>query len=156
MIQSVLNRLGREGIGGAAVTLIGLLGFWIVRDYPVGDLSEFGVGFMPWVCTVGMAILGAVIVLRALKANNTDEIHPALGRPLMVIVAGMAIFAFALDPLGLFTSAVLSVFVSSLASGESSLRERILVSFGLATLVTLLFGYGLGMSMPLWPWFMRP
>lgn len=156
MVSRILNRLGHEGIGGAAVMLTGLLGFGLVYDYPVGSLSEFGVGFVPWVTTIGMTILGAIMVFRAWQANTPEEIRPRLGRPLIVISIGMAIFAFGLERLGLFLASALSVFISSLASGESPLLERILVSIGLATLVTLIFGYGLGMTMPLWPWFLGP
>jgi hypothetical protein len=44
------------------------------------------------------------------------------------------------------------VLVTSFASPDANLRERILLAVGLAALVTIIFGYGLGMTMPLWPW----
>ena len=155
-MQAILNRLGRDGIAGAAIVITGLFGFLLVRDYPVGDLSEFGPGFVPWVTTLGMALLGAIMVFQALQKHSTEKIALVINRPLIVIPVGMALFAIGLEPLGIAVASALSVFVSSLASSESRLKERILVSVGLAILVTLVFSYGLGMTMPRWPWFMRP
>jgi hypothetical protein len=155
-MQAILNRLGRDGIAGAAIVVTGLFGFLLVRDYPVGDLSEFGPGFVPWITTIGMALLGAVMVVQALQRHATETIKLAVNRSLVVIPAGMALFALGLEPLGIAFASTLSVFVSSFASNESRLTERILLAVGLAALVTLVFSYGLGMTMPRWPWFMRP
>jgi hypothetical protein len=154
-MHAILNRLGRDGIGGAAVMLIGIIGLFLVRDYPVGTLSEFGSGFVPWVTTLGMAFLGAAMVFKAWQTPSGETIRPEIGRPLIVIPLGMACFAFGLEPLGLAVASAVSVFVSSFASRESGVVERILIALGLATLVTAIFSYGLGMTMPRWPWFMQ-
>jgi Tripartite tricarboxylate transporter TctB family len=155
-MDAALSRLGREGIAGVAVLLTGLIGWFCVRDYPLRELSDFGPGFVPWVTTIGMAILGAAMVVRALASGTHEDIRPTLGRPLLFVPSGMAIFAFCLDTVGLFVTSALSVFVTTFASPESSLRERVAIALALAALVTIVFGYALGMTMPRWPVFLRP
>ncbi len=154
-MDSIFARLGRDGIAGSAIAIGGLIGFVIVRDYHVGSLSEFGPGFMPWVATIGMMVLGGAMVVRALAVGSGEPIAIVVGRPLIVVPLGMALFAYGLDPLGFAMASALAVFVTSLASPESSLAERLLASLVLAGLVTLIFGYGLSMTMPLWPVFIR-
>jgi hypothetical protein len=154
-MDGLIARLGRDGIAGTAIAIGGLIGFWIVRDYPVGSLAEFGPGFMPWVGTIGMAILGLAMVARALVGGGGEIVPVTVGRPVIVVPAGMAIFAFGLEPLGFMLASALAVFVTSLAAKESSVIERIAVSVGLAVLVTGIFGFGLKMTMPLAPWFLR-
>jgi len=67
----------------------------------------------------------------------------------------MGVFALGLETLGLALASALAVFVTSLASPESSVAERPSTSVLLSALVTLVFGYGLSMTMPLWPVFIR-
>lgn len=157
-MHSTFVRLGRDGIAGCAIVLVGLVGFLIVYDYPVGTLSEFGPGFVPWVTTIGMIGLGAAMVARAVAAQGIAAAEPPLdlviGRPLIVVPLGMAIFAFGVETLGLALASALAVFVTSLASPEATLVERTATAVLLAVLVTLVFGYALAMTMPLWPVFL--
>lgn len=154
-MHAILARLGRDGAAGCAICLVGLTGFLLVRDYPVGSLSEFGPGFVPWVTTLGMIGLGGAMVVRAAAIGGGAPLELRIGRPLIVVPLGMAIFAFGLAPLGFAPSAALAVFVTSLAARGTRFGERVFVSIFLAALVTLIFGYGLSMTMPLWPVFLR-
>jgi hypothetical protein len=154
-INTIFSRLGQDGTAGAAITLAGLTGFLIVRDYPVGSLSDFGPGFMPWVATIGMMGLGSAMMVRALAAGVRIDFTIVVGRPLILVPLGMAVFALGLDFLGLALSSALAVLITSFASTESRLTERLVASVVLAALITLVFGYGLSMTVPLWPWFLR-
>lgn len=154
-MYAISARLGRDGIAGCAVCVLGLVGFLIVRDYPVGTLSEFGPGFVPWVATLGMIALGAVMAVRAVAVGGGERLEIRIGRPLIVVPLGMTIFAFGLSPLGFSLSAALAVFVTSLAAPGTRFTERLLAAIFLSALVTLIFGYGLSMTMPLWPAFLR-
>lgn len=154
-MNAIFSRLGQDGTAGAAIALGGLIGFIIVRDYPVGSLSEFGPGFMPWVATIGMMGLGAAMVLRAVVPGVRIDFTIVVGRPVILVPLGMATFALGLDPFGLALSSALAVLVTSFASMESRLTERLVASVVLAALITLVFGYGLSMTVPLWPAFVR-
>jgi putative tricarboxylic transport membrane protein len=154
-IRGIVAALGREGVAGAFVIALGVILWIIVRNDPRGELAEIGPGFMPWAASFGLAALGAVMVLRALRTRKYDE-APVVSRAAVLVPLGMAIFALGLEALGLFLTAALGVFVVTFASRESRLVERAVVAVVLATLVTLVFGYGLSMTMPLWPQFLRP
>jgi hypothetical protein len=149
-MQAILARLGREGLAGAFVITIGLLLYFLVHDYPRGRISEFGPGFVPWAASIGLMLLGAAMLARA-WAHTGEKLNLAVRPAVVLLPAAMAIFAFGVERFGLALTAAAGVFVASLASDESSIGERIVLSLGLAALVTLIFGYALGMTMPLWP-----
>jgi hypothetical protein len=149
-MQAMLARLGREGLAGAFVIAIGLLLYLLVRDYPRGRISEFGPGFVPWAASIGLMLLGAAMLARA-WVSASEKLDLAVRPAVMLLLVGMAIFAFGIEQLGLALTAAIGVFVASFASREASLSERIGLSLGLAALVTVIFGYALGMTMPLWP-----
>ena len=154
-MNAIFSRLGQDGTAGAAIALGGLIGFIIVRDYPVGSLSELGPGFMPWVATIGMMGLGTAMVGRAVASGVRIDFTIVAGRPVILVPLGMALFALGLDTFGLALSSALAVLVTSFASTESRLTERLIASVVLAALITLVFGYGLAMTVPLWPAFVR-
>lgn len=150
-MRALADRFGRDGFAGLFVLLAGLVVLLLVRDYPRGRLSEFGPGMVPFAGSIGMILLGAAMLLRARRSDAAEPLATGFGRPLFLIPLGMAIFAFGLNTLGLALVSALAVFVASFASPEPRLFERVLVALGLAALVTLVFGYGLAMTMPLWP-----
>jgi hypothetical protein len=154
-MRALAARLSREGLAGAFVLASGVLLWVLAEGYPRGDLSEIGPGFMPWVASIGLIGLGAVMLAQAARAGHRDD-AAAIGRAAAIVPAGMAIFAFGLEGLGLFATAAIGVFVTTFASRESTLPERVCIALVLATLVTLVFGYGLSMSLPLWPAWVRP
>ncbi len=150
-MHAILARLGREGLAGAFVVAIGLLLYLLVYNYPRGRISEFGPGFVPWAASIGLLLLGAAMLARAWTGPG-EKADLAMRPAVMLLPVGMAIFAFGVESFGLALTAAIGVLVASFASPEASLRERILLAVGLAALVTLIFGYALGMTMPLWPW----
>lgn len=152
----ILSRLGRDGTAGVAIAVAGLVGFWLVHGYPIGTLDEFGPGFMPWVSTLGMIALGTIMAARAAASGIRMPFTITVGRALVLVPLGMAVFAFALAPLGLALASALAVIITSFASQESRLGERLAAAVVLAALVTVVFGYGLKMSVPLWPPVLTP
>ncbi len=154
-MRGIARALGREGFAGVFVAVLGVVLWLIVRNDPRGQLSEIGPGFVPWVASFGLAALGTIMVLRAVRTRTRDA-APVVSRAAVLVPLGMAIFAFGLEALGLFATAALGVFVVTFASRESRLVERAVMAVALAALVTLVFGYGLSMTMPLWPEFLRP
>jgi putative tricarboxylic transport membrane protein len=150
-MHAILARLGREGLAGAFVVAIGLLLYLLVYDYPRGRISEFGPGFVPWAASIGLMLLGAAMLARG-WIRPGEKADLAVRPAVMLLPVGMAIFAFGIESVGLALTAAVGVLVASFASRESRLQERLLLSLGLAALVTIIFGYALGMTMPLWPW----
>lgn len=155
VVRTITTRLGPDGLAGAFVLVTGLLLWFITRDYPYGELDEIGPGFMPWVASIGLMGLGVVMLGRGVKKAAGGEL-PVVGRAVLIVPFAMVIFALGLDRLGLFATATVSVFVASLAAPRTKLLERVAFSIVLAAFATLVFGYGLSMTMPIWPAFLRP
>ncbi|MBI3435785.1 MAG: tripartite tricarboxylate transporter TctB family protein [Proteobacteria bacterium] len=155
-MRAIATRLGREGVAGAFIAATGVTLWLLVRDYPFGELSEIGPGFVPFVASLGLVGLGAAMAARALMRGRDDGEAPRIGRGAVLVAGGMAVFAFGLEPLGLFVASALSVYVTSLAARDARLRERVVVALCLAALVTIVFGYALSMSLPLAPALLRP
>jgi hypothetical protein len=154
--RAIAARLGRDGAAGVFVVVAGAILWLIVRNYPRGELSQFGPGYLPWIASIGMMLLGAAIIASAYRSSNNAHEAQTVGRPVVIVPLGMLVFAFGLEPFGLFVTSALGVFVTTFASRESALLERALLALGLATLVTIVFGYGIGMTVPLAPPFLRP
>jgi hypothetical protein len=154
-MRAIFGRLGREGVAGGFVLLIGAALWMIVRSYPRGDVSQFGPGMVPWAASIGLVLLGMMMVARALRFP-TEVSEPLVGRAAIMVPLGMAVFAFTLERAGLFAASAIGVLVTTFASRESGTVERVIIALMLASLVTAVFGYGLSMTMPLWPAFMRP
>ena len=149
-MQAILVRLGREGLAGAFVVAVGLLIYLLVRDYPRGRISEFGPGFVPWAASIGLMLVGAAMLVRA-WVGEREQLDRAVRPAVVLLPLGMVIFALGLERFGLALTAAIGVFIASLAARETTLAERLILSVGLAALVTAIFGYALGMTMPLWP-----
>lgn len=155
MIRTIATRLGRDGVAGAFVVTCGVVLWFIVRNDPRGELADIGPGFVPWVASFALMFLGAIMVLRAFSVPQYDS-APVIGWGVVAVPVAMAVFAYGLEPLGLFVASALGVFITSLAARESTYLGRIILALILGAAVTLVFGYGLGMTMPLWPEFLRP
>jgi hypothetical protein len=102
-----------------------------------------------------MMLLGLALLTTGYLSRHAREAQ-SFGRPLLIVPIGMVVFAFGLNRLGLFVTAAASVLITTFASRESSMRERFVLALVLATLVTLVFGYGVGMTVPLKPPFLLP
>jgi Tripartite tricarboxylate transporter TctB family len=149
-MPAILARLGREGVAGAFIVALGLLLYLLVHDYPRGRISEFGPGFVPWAASIGLMLLGAAMLVRGWVGEG-EKLDLAMRPAVLLLPLGMALFAFGIERIGLALTAVGSVLVASFASREPNVTERIALALGLAALVTLIFGYALGLTMPLWP-----
>lgn len=142
----------REAAAGGFLLLAGLLVLILTWSYPSGRLADIGPGMMVQVCGGLITLFGALILIRSVKtASDSDLPAGRLSwRPFVVPVA-MALFALLLPQLGLAVTAALCVLVAGFASPTLTWRERIGTAAVLSLFVTLLFGYGLRLSVKLWP-----
>ena len=76
-------------------------------------------------------------------------------KPLILVLGAVVAFGLLLRPAGLLVSIAALVIISSLGSDEFRLRDVLLLTVGLAILVLVVFIYGLAMTVPVLPSFMR-
>jgi hypothetical protein len=104
-----------------------------------------------------LALLGAFILFEALTIETEDgePIGKIAWKPLLVILASVAVFGLALPHLGMFIALPLLVIMSSLASEEFTWKGTLASAAFLTVFSWLIFIKGLGLTIPLTPTFMQ-
>jgi Tripartite tricarboxylate transporter TctB family len=114
-----------------------------------------GAGYFPLGLSVLLALLGAVVLFKALtiESEGGDRIGAFAWKPLIVIVLAIAAFALMLEQVGLAITVPVLVFIASLA-GDEFRWKGVLVSAIVLTIASwFIFVWGLKLTIPVWPWF---
>jgi hypothetical protein len=126
------------------------------REYDMGSAARMGPAYFPTVLGGLLLLLGAGIALRAVwldtGGGRVERFH---FRPLLLVLGAVAAFGLLLRPAGLLVALTALVVIASLGSEEFRLRDVLLLTVGLALLVLALFIWGLGLTVPVLPAFMR-
>jgi len=128
--------------GGAAV--------WLAQAYPFGNAGRMGPAYFPTLVGSLLIILGAFVVVRGLAVHGQKpgSFH---FRPLILVLAGIVLFGFTLERLGLMIAIFTLVVFSSLGGSEFRYRGVLFLAAVLALGSFLVFIYGLGLQIPAWP-----
>ncbi|WP_342132578.1 tripartite tricarboxylate transporter TctB family protein [Hydrogenophaga sp. OTU3427] len=125
--------------------------------YSFGQPSEPGPAYFPFGLGVLLALLGCVLVLRALFVASTERIGGIAWRPLLTILGSVALFGALLPRLGLFLAMPLLIVISSSAGREFRWREVLLNAVVLTVACWVIFDLGLNLNIPALPaWIGRP
>jgi putative tricarboxylic transport membrane protein len=133
------------------------IGFaWGATLYSFGSSARPGPGYFPFGLGVIMALLGALILFKALtlEVEGGDRIGPWPIQPGAWILGAVVVFGFALPPLGLAVALPLMIGIASLAGDEFHWLEVLINSIVLTVGSWAIFIKGLGLTIPLWPAFL--
>ncbi|HMN22384.1 MAG TPA: tripartite tricarboxylate transporter TctB family protein [Ottowia sp.] len=132
-------------------------------SYTIGTAARMGPGYFPLVVGILLAMLGLVIVLRALVIQTPDgePVGPWAWRPLVFIILANFLFgillggvpALGIPPMGVIVAIVALTLVSALAGSEFRLREVALLAAVLAIGSWAVFVRGLNLQLQVWPGF---
>ena len=126
------------------------------RQYDMGTAARMGPAFFPTMLGGLLLLLGAVIAIRGLTAQTKDgRVDRFHFKPLSFVLGAVAAFGLLLRPGGLLVALAALVMISSFGSDEFRLRDVLLLTVFLAVLVMIVFIYGLGMTVPVLPLFLR-
>lgn len=141
---------------GVMFILAGIGFAWGATNYNFGSAARPGPGYFPFGLGILLAILGAVIALKALTVptKDGDPIGSIAWRPLGLIVAAVIVFGLVLPKLGMILSLPLLVLIASFAGDEFHLGEVAINSVALTVFSWAIFIWGLGLTIPLWPSFL--
>jgi hypothetical protein len=143
----------RDFWSGLLFVVAGLAFSWGATFYRLGDSARPGPGFFPLGLGLLTALLGLVILFKALSVERADgdPIGAIAWKPLGFIVGAVVLFGWALPHLGLLLALPLLVIVSALAGDEFRWRE-VLVNAGVLTVLSwAIFIWGLNLTIPLLP-----
>ena len=116
-----------------------------------------GAGYFPLGLAIILAVLGAFIVFKALtiESSGGDKFGHMAWKPLVVIVAAIAVFGILLERLGIAIAIPLLIVMVSFAGDEFHWKTVVISAVVLTIFSWAVFILGLKLTIPLWPWFMR-
>jgi hypothetical protein len=135
---------------------IGIAFAWGSTYYSMGASARPGPGYFPFGLGVLMAILGGMVLFKALtlEVEGGDPIGPWAWKPLFVIAGAVAGFGWALPHLGMFIALPLLVVVSSTAGNEFKIKDALINCVVLTVFSWVIFIWGLKLTIPLFPSFL--
>ncbi|WP_428509299.1 tripartite tricarboxylate transporter TctB family protein [Roseateles sp.] len=143
----------RDFFSGLMFVLLGLTFAWASTEYSFGSSARPGPGYFPFGLGVLLALLGALVLFKALtiESEGGDPIGAIAWRPLLVITAAIVLFGLCLPRLGLVMTLPMVVTLAAAAGDEFRWRDALLNSVLLTLGSWVIFVWGLKLVIPVWP-----
>lgn len=142
-------------LSGLLFLAVGIGAFVIALDYAVGTASRMGAGYLPRALSAALAVLGAIITVRALTLKpervDTEGVGAIAWRPLIMIVLALALFGWLLPRYGMVVASLAVVFVGAMAGHEFRVIPTVILSMILTAMGVLIFVTLLGLPFRVWP-----
>jgi hypothetical protein len=136
---------------GAFLIAVAVGTYLATRHLTFGTAADMGPGYMPRVIAAGLLGFGLYFTVKGFVAP-AHRIEGVKLRPLIGILAAVAVFAFLVIKAGLALASVATIIVAGLASSETRPIENILFGTALAAAAVLLFVKALSLPVSIWPW----
>jgi hypothetical protein len=132
---------------------------WGATDYTLGTSARPGPGYFPLGLGVILAVLGLLVMLQALSFTQSgppgDRVGAFAWKPLVTIVGSVALFGLVLPRAGALIALPLLVITVSMAGDQFRWLGALVTAAVLTALSWVVFIWGLGLTIPLLPAFMR-
>lgn len=140
---------------GLMFVVVGVAFAWGALSYSFGSSARPGPGYFPFGLGLLMAVLGGMVLFKALTLETADgdKIGAWAWKPLLVIVGAVALFGFLLPKVGMLITLPVLVILSSMASDEFSWKGSIGNAIVLTALSYAVFVMGLKLTIPVLPAF---
>ena len=140
---------------GLMFIILGIGFAWGALNYSFGSSARPGPGFFPFGLGVLMAIMGSLVLFKAMVVETVDgePLGQWAWKPLITITATVGIFGYTLPHLGMAVALPILVIISSLAGDEFHWKDVLLNSVILTIGSWGIFIKGLNLVIPLWPKF---
>jgi len=142
---------------GLMFIAVGAAFAWGATNYSFGSSARPGPAYFPFGLGVLMAILGGMILFKALtfEVEGGDKIGAWAWKPLVMITATVAIFGWMLPHMGMVVALPILVVVAALAGDEFHWKDALISSIILTAGSWFIFIWGLNLTIPLWPSFIK-
>jgi hypothetical protein len=138
---------------GLMFVVVGIGFAWGALNYSFGSSARPGPGYFPFGLGILTAVLGAVILFKALTIETPggDLIGHIAWKPMAIIVASVVLFGLLLPRLGMILTLPILVIISAWASDEFHIKGAVINATLLTVFSWLIFIKGLNLTIPLWP-----
>ena len=146
----------RDFWSGLMFIVVGAAFAWGATLYSFGSSARPGPGYFPFGLGVLLSVLGAIVLFKALtiEVEGGDPIGSFAWKPLITILASIAIFGLILPRLGMIISLPILIFTSAWAGDEFHWKDALINSIVLTVGSWLIFIKGLSLTIPMWPTFL--
>lgn len=136
------HQLFAATLGGCGLFII-----WKGSEYSFGSLANIGPGFFPVTIGIGITLVSVVIFLIDRRTDDTQiELQ---GRPIILVVISVLLFALMIERFGLLPSAIVMTAVAAYADQSMSVRTSIVVVLFVTCVAVGLFHFGFNIPAPL-------
>ena len=146
----------RDFWSGLMFIAVGIAFAWGATTYSFGSSARPGPGYFPFGLGVLLAVLGGIVLFKALtiEVEGGDPIGGFAWKPLMTILASIAVFGLILPKLGMIISLPILIFTAAWAGDEFHWKDALINSVVLTVGSWLIFIKGLSLTIPMWPTFL--
>jgi hypothetical protein len=141
---------------GLMFLVVGAAFAWGALNYNFGSSARPGPAYFPFGLGVITAVLGALVLLKALivETEDGDPIGPWPFKQGAWVLGSVVLFGALIPKIGMVIALPVLIGVGSLASGEFRWLGVLVNSIVLTVFSWAVFIKGLGLTIPLWPvWF---
>ena len=135
---------------GVFLVALGALAFGLASDLTVGTAASMGPGYVPRGLSILIMVYGIVLGVRA-AFTGREPFTAVAWRPLILILASVALFGILLPVAGLAVTSIVVVVCAGFAAYDVRLRENAILALALAIFAVVLFVTVLGLPIPVWP-----
>ena len=153
----------KDFFSGLLFTVIGASFAYGATSYTIGTGARMGPGYFPLMLGVILALIGAVILFKALVVETPtgDPVGAWAFKPLTFIIAGNLLFgvllgglpSIKLPAMGLIAAIYGTTLVVSMAGDKFKLKEVLILASVLSVMSYLAFIVLLKLQFPVWPSF---
>ncbi|CAH1694054.1 putative tricarboxylate transport protein TctB [Hyphomicrobiales bacterium] len=113
---------------GAVFTGVGLFfGISSLLNLPVGQASAMGPGYFPIVLSTILCALGMIIVLSG-EDHEAPSLPPISWRAVILVTGAALFFGMTVRGLGMAPSLLIATFMATMATGQLTPRQALLLS----------------------------
>jgi putative tricarboxylic transport membrane protein len=141
---------------GVMFVAFGIAFAGFATQYDMGTAARMGPAYFPTVLGGLLILLGAYIGFKGVSvAAHDGQVDKFHFKPLLWVLGAVVAFGLLLRLGGLLVALAALIIVSSAGSGQFKWKEVIPLTIGLSVLVLAVFIWGLGLTIPVLPWFME-
>ena len=150
-LSALVSRINIPDLAFALfLVALGVLAFVFSADLQVGRAGSMGPGYVPRGLALIVVAFGVVMGARALFAGGLA--FPEIAwRPLLLVGAGVGLFAILLPLAGLAITSAAVVVLAGYAAYDVRHSENLILGVGAAAFAVALFVLALGLPIPIWP-----
>ena len=135
---------------GLIFIAIGVAFVALASQYRIGTMHRMGPAMFPILVGALLAVLGAVIALRAFVLDG-EGMPRFYARPIGVSLLAIVLFGAALQWLGLVAAVAALVLVGAYAARDVRPLENVALAAVMILFSAAVFVWLLGLPLPLWP-----